>query len=280
MVAFNVKNVVQKVTDRIREKTGRPVEIRGNVDLTPGFSPKITAADISFGESFVKKMVITLEFARLVKGEIRVKHLLIEDSRIVIQRDENGRWIPDFPRNQSRDAGPEPDEKDPAAASGSKEVIMKNSRLLYMDRKTRTGIDIKAEQLKASAGGRTDGAWSVDGVSRRMEITSFDTGTDDEAARALEYAFPEIPGHILLPGPADIALRLEIVDLVLNGTGFPKLRSNLTITGGKPFGTVKFENKHAGIGTIMDLLSGKPLQGENLCASVREALREAADENR
>ncbi|MCF8044231.1 MAG: hypothetical protein K9J83_00120 [Desulfarculaceae bacterium] len=280
MVAFNLKKVVQKVTDGILEKTGLPVEIRGDVDLKPGFSPKITATDLYFGESYVKKIVIALDFARLVKGEIRVKHLLLEESRIVIQRDENGRWIPDFRRNQSRETERGPGEKDPAAESGSKEVIMKNSRVLYMDRKTRTGLDVKAEQLKASAGARTGRSWVVDGVSRRMEITSFDTGTDDEPVPMAEPAIPEIPDHISLPGRADIDVRLDIAELVLNGIGLRRFRSKLTIRDGKPDGTVEFADKHAGIEAIMALLSQKPLQGKNLCASVRKALGEAADDTR
>lgn len=280
MVSFNVKKVVQQVTDKIYQQTGEPLQIKGDVEFTPGFSPRITATDLCFGDSCIKKMSAALEFTPLVKGEIRVKHLLLVDGKIFIQRDENGRWTPDFRKDESRDGQGEAGKKESQAGFVPKEVILENCRVLYMDRKTRTGVDIKAGQLKASTDREKTGTWVVDLSSRRMELTSFDTGTADESDPASEPISPEIPEQVSLPERLNIAVAIHITDLVLNGTGLRRLEANLAVRGGRPEGTVKFQNSRTGFRDIMNLLSEKNLQGEDLCASIRTALKEAADEPR
>ncbi|MFO7751600.1 MAG: hypothetical protein R6V41_00620 [Desulfobacteraceae bacterium] len=280
MVSLNAEKAVRKAVEKISGKTGQKIEIKGKVGFKPGFSPCITVNDISFGKSSIQKLMIYLEFAPLVRGEVRVKHLRVRETRIVIERGRDGMITPDFQDGLRRAAESE------SGGSGAKDLVMENCRIIFMDLKNLTGLDIAADELKAEAlqavsSSETDHRFKLDIVSRSLEVASFTPDEKDgEPPCGEKLLFPDGQERLPVPDSVNFAGRIHVKKLVLAGSRLRDVKTEIAIKSGRPDGMVHIAKKGADLREVMAAIAGKAVRGDHFCASVLEALGEAANENR
>ena len=95
---FDPNDYRQRVIDLVRDKTGRTLEIRGDIGLSfwPDVAVRLEALSLTERESSarfasVERARVRLEIAPLLKREIVASELLIDGARVALTRDADGR---------------------------------------------------------------------------------------------------------------------------------------------------------------------------------------------
>ncbi|MBT5267542.1 MAG: AsmA family protein [Rhodospirillaceae bacterium] len=100
----DLENVRSAVQEHVRERTGRELEIGGEIDLTLALAPTVTVAGVSLGNAEwasypamakVGRLQVKLRLVPLIFGDLEIDRVELQDVQVFLETDRTGRgnWV-------------------------------------------------------------------------------------------------------------------------------------------------------------------------------------------
>lgn len=191
VVLLTIQDVDQQkkfITEKISEKTGRELVIAGDFELSISFSPSITADDITFenaawgsqGEMLkLGHVEAEVELFPMLVGDIKVKHLILEDLDILAETNEDGigNWQFGERKRPERDEGFDGDGDLPVI----EDLRINNALLRYQDGQTGERHVVMISSAEGHSQEGEDVAFALEGIWNNSPLSASGTvGAGDE----------------------------------------------------------------------------------------------------
>jgi uncharacterized protein involved in outer membrane biogenesis len=157
----DVKEFVGPIKQRVKDATGRDLEIRGNIDLKLGLEPKLVIDDVTLGNApwgkqpqmvTAKQVEAQIALLPLLRKRFEVIRFKLIEPTIALETDSNGRGNWEFP------AAPAAAEGSTPAPSGGTlgsfavgDIAVSNGAVTYRDGKTGEVTTIVVQDLTVHA---------------------------------------------------------------------------------------------------------------------------------
>ncbi len=260
------------IAEKVREATGRQLEIKGSLDLKLSLSPAIAIDDVRFANApwgsrpdmvRLKSLRVEIKLLPLLTGDIEISRFVLIGPDILLETDAKGRgnWI--LP---GLDKAPEKDKEEEEAFTlpTVRDVRIEDARLSYRDgatgkttKITLTSITVRADganaPLKVELAGALDKTgFEISAVLGPLKALAGLAPYPVELTARLLGAVIEAKGKVISPlnkPEIDLALSVEGKDIGLAGVPLPpgpyRLRARLK-GGGQSFALSGID---AGIGS-------------------------------
>lgn len=204
----DVREFVGPIKERVKEATGRDLEVRGGIDLKLGLEPKLVLDDVTLGNAVWGKSAQMLS-AKHVEAQIALLPLLrrhfevirfkLIEPTIALETDRNGRGNWEFPALPAAAEG-----STPAPSGGTLggfvvgDVAISDGEVTYRDGKTGEVTTIVVEQL------------SVHARDAQSPISGSFRGKVNDTSVALEGDFGPLDQLLRQRWPYPVAVQGEI----------------------------------------------------------------------
>ena len=170
LASYDYNKLKPLITDTSREYTGRELTMGGDVDLLIGLPPTLEVNDVAFQNApwgsqpqmaRLKKLRVQVAIIPLIRGNLTVKQLILEEPVFLLEINKSGKSNLDF-NVAKKTAPPKVEEKtDDEIQTEIKleEIDIKNAKITYKDHQTGQTHTVELASLVLTApsfGGGTD----------------------------------------------------------------------------------------------------------------------------
>jgi len=158
LVNLDVENYRETIQAQAEAATGRPLAIKGPLDLRLSFAPAVTAETVSLGNApwgsrpemmTIKRLELEIDLVPLFYGDFHFKRLLLVEPDIVLENDDQGRGNWDFGVSGKTEQGVAPERP----YLHFEEIMILGGGVIYRDARTGETISVSIDHLE----GRTEG---------------------------------------------------------------------------------------------------------------------------
>jgi uncharacterized protein involved in outer membrane biogenesis len=228
---YDYNKLKPRLTQMVRETTGRELDLGGEIELAVGFSPILVVTDISFANAAwgsqpqmlkVDELRAQVRLLPLLVRNVALRHIALKGVDILLETNPDGQGNWDFPMGATSARSVvafEPTEID------ADDIRFENLDLTFRDGKTGSATQFNLADFKMAKQG-TDDALAVnlkaDYKGQRL-ILSGKTGLVEALLESrrfpLELSGTFADAAIKLQGAVDDAVKLEGIDLKIQTSG-------------------------------------------------------------
>lgn len=158
---LDLNRIVQVAAQEVEKSTGRQLTVGGSPHLIPALSPTVVLEDLRFGNAtwgsepeMVRcgRLEITLALLPLLRGEVGIRHLALQDVRLLLERNPDGVANWQFTRERSNHT--------PLVLPDRVEV--ENLQLTWRDGATQTTREVHLTNLESRSDSLFSAAYQVE----------------------------------------------------------------------------------------------------------------------
>lgn len=233
LMSYDYNKLKPKISQAVREATGRELTLGGDMKIKIGLSPSLTVENVSFQNApwgsrpelaKVKRFEIQVALLPLIRGEFDFKRLILIEPDILVETGPAGKLNLEFKTPEK----PKPEEKKeelfPFLTFG--EIRLEKGILTYKDFRRDKTYSLKLDRLNASlAGGERPTTIGLKGMfnGRSFEIqgTTGPLGAlrDPEKAWPIKLTVKAAGATIAVDGSIREILKGKGLDLTINAYG-------------------------------------------------------------
>ena len=169
---YEFNKLKPQITGIVKEYTGRELTIAGDIKLGLSLYPTIEMNKIAFQNATwgsrpemvtIKQIEIQVALLHLIRGDIKVKNLLLIEPDYIIEIDKSGKTnmefeVPEKPPTEAEEKVP---EEHIAAIFGFKDISVKNGKLTFYDHRDNSkNVLILEEYIRKAADFRVSPKWN------------------------------------------------------------------------------------------------------------------------
>jgi uncharacterized protein involved in outer membrane biogenesis len=228
---YDYNKLKPRLTQMVRETTGRELDLGGEIELAVGFSPILVVTDISFANAAwgsqpqmlkVDELRAQVRLLPLLVRNVALRHIALKGVDILLETNPDGQGNWDFPMGATSARSVVAFEP---AKIDADDIRFENLDLTFRDGKTGSATQFNLADFKMAKQG-TDDALAVnlkaDYKGQRL-ILSGKTGLVEALLESrrfpLELSGTFADAAIKLQGAVDDAVKLEGIDLKIQTSG-------------------------------------------------------------
>lgn len=222
IATYDFNRLKPRIVEIVRTHTGREIHLNGDLQLSLGLSPRLTAQSVTFQNAewgarpdmvLMKQLDIQFELIPLIQGHVRINRLLLIEPDILIERNRSGRSNLEFDFPAGSTGTTSENAKVDKGASSSDMLAIK---------------DVHFERAKFAL---MDHGTNITKTLRIEELNLFSPGYGDPAEITLEAAYNDTPFRVsgrlgalarlfrpLAPWPVELAVHVLGADITVSGS--------------------------------------------------------------
>jgi uncharacterized protein involved in outer membrane biogenesis len=150
------------ITQVVKDATGRELTLEGDIDLKIGFSPALTVDNVRFENAQwgarpdlirLKHFEVQVALIPLIRGNVKVRRLILDEPDILIETDKNGKSNLDFDLPEKAVDEVQKEEPSGLPVMTFNKLLIRNGLLTYTDGQTGKTSVVKLNTLKGNTKG-------------------------------------------------------------------------------------------------------------------------------
>jgi len=150
---LNVNIAEQVISKQIKASTGRTFDVHGDITISAGLVPKVTATKVTFSNASwgtspylatADKMVVYLNLIELLVGEVNIRKIKLSNVELFLERNEKGEgnWEITFTREKGT--------RDKVVLSPLSTLITENAKISYIDKELNQSHDFTMQKIRTT----------------------------------------------------------------------------------------------------------------------------------